>query len=237
MHQIFWLISRAHTEGAVIILKLLFLTWRQIMRKKQITLSDKERPWKSLKFDSGCTVYPIWEGAKIILNLHHLTERIVLIKSKRGLLNKKNYEMFYTWHSVHWLEEHATKFANVWFTILHRLTEAPIKEEIELILELPYLTRRGVLTKNKDAFWTEESFKNVLIKNERGPLNRENLWKNLKLDSGWTGWEGPAPKAAYDQYNELSWLTLGVIMEGIKIILKLLYLTQRRVLIINLERK
>lgn len=49
--------SKAIREGAKIILKLPFLTWRRLLRKSQRALSHREKTEKLSKFVSGCTVW------------------------------------------------------------------------------------------------------------------------------------------------------------------------------------
>ena len=50
-----WLTVRDHRKGAKIILKLLFLSRRQVLIRKQRALSNKENLRKLVVFYSGCT--------------------------------------------------------------------------------------------------------------------------------------------------------------------------------------
>ena len=90
------------------------------------------------------------------------------------------------------------------------------KEGANILLKLLFLGRRPVLRKNKEHYEKEEKSKNVLY-----------------FILGCTGWQNTPPKSAVCQFTKLAGLTVRNPTEQAKIILKLLFLSGRRVLIKN----
>ena len=109
--------------------------------------------------------------------------------------------MTYIWFWVQWLAERSPKLPKYQFTEFCRLTARNRSEGAKIILKILFLTR------GRD-----------LRKNQRAPLSkRENLAEH-------------APKSVKYQFTKFGRLAERNFSEGAKTILKLLFLTRRRVL-------
>ena len=111
-------------------------------------------------------------------------------KPRRTIKQRKTAKMTYIWFWVHWLAEHAPKYAQYQFTRFVRLTVRDPKEGAKIILKLLFVTR-----------------KRVLIKNQRTLSNKEKLRKWLIFDSGCTGWQStPQNLLNINLLNLVAWL-------------------------------
>ena len=120
----FRLTPRYLKQGVKIILKLLFLTWRLVLRKKTKKHYQNKKNWKSLEFGSGCTARQrthqnlqknqftnlcwltsgaIREEVKAILKLPYLTQRWVLGKKLIALSNREQLQNCLKFDSRWWL--------------------------------------------------------------------------------------------------------------------------------------
>ena len=143
---------------------------------------------------------------------------------------------------MHWLLEQARMSAKYQFTKFGRLTGRDFNDGAKIILRLLFLTRRSILER----------------KGQRGLSNREKLCECLLFDSGCTGWQSTplvninlpnwrkkgkmsyiwfwvhwlpehVPISARYQFTEYGVPTARDPSERAKIILKLPFLTRRRV--------
>ena len=114
---------------------------------------------------------------------------------------------------MHWLAQDAPKFAKDQFTKLCRLTSGAIRDGAKITSETHYLIQSQVLGNNQRA----------LPKRKKTPKMSE-IWFWVHYLAEY------APKSVKDQFTKLSWLTLRHLREEVKIISKLLFVTQRLVL-------
>ena len=56
------------------------------------------------------------------------------------------------------------------------------------------------------------------------------MTKGVKLAFRYTVWQGPTKNSVVYQHTKFPRLPLGAIREGVKVVLKLIYLTRRRIL-------
>ena len=147
---------------------------------------------------------------------------------------------------MHWLAEHAPKYAKYQLTKLGPLTVRDPNEGAKIILKLFFLTQLSncfflTLTEqvfkkqNKTKKTTKNKTKKQKTKNkkkqkQRALSNREKIVK-ISYFWFWVHWlKEHAPNSAKYQFIKFGRMTVKYPKKGAKIILKLLFLSRRRVL-------
>ena len=144
---------------------------------------------------------------------------------------------------MHWLAEHAPKYAKYQLTKLGPLTVRDPKEGAKIILKLFFLTQLS------NCFFltlSEQVFKKKRQKNKKQKTKQKNKNKNKKKTKStikqrkivkisyfwfWVHWLAEhAPNSAKYQFIKFGRMTVKYPKKGAKIILKLLFLSRRRVL-------
>ena len=133
---------------------------------------------------------------------------------------RKRAKICYNWFWVRWFAEHASTSAKYQFTKFGRMTARDPKEGVKIILNFFFLTRKRVFRKKP---------KSTMKRRKRAKIFYIWFWVHWLPDH--------APKSGKYQFAKFVWLTGRESKEVAKIILRLLFLSQRPPVLIKNQRE